>query len=946
MTLYTKTPEEVLATTTPSGAPRGADMAEMQTLMVEVVDAIANAEALAASGAYAPVAVKTIATTNVALSNGIENGDTVGGVAVATGDLVVLTGQTAPTENGLYTAVASGAASRTTGYTTGAQLLRQAFYAQAGTQAGNVFVVRNTAITVGVTSISITHAYGYPAVSDGGVTTAKLADGSVTNAKQANMAAGTVKTRRPGTGTGAPTDTTHADLKTDMAFVKGDVGLGNVDNTSDATKNAATATLTNKTLTSPVITTPTGIVKGDVGLGNVDNTSDANKPVSSATQAALNLKAALASPAFTGTPTVPTAAPGTDTTQAASTAFVEARADVTELLVSQQDLRLTEEEARSEGNPYQGVEEDFAYGVADEDGRVAIGIRSDGSAFIGSGDAQAENITEAELLGTDEPDLVWGVVDEDGRLGIGVRKDGTVVGSLTSPDSVTADADDASPIAYTKTYMTKSAVYTIDGEGNDTLLVGDGSFDAFDPIAFKNSYVKYRSDRDGTMRVWRISLDGETEVKTHDGVVYHSPWFGQSNSGAAGLGGAFFGTIAPLDTPVDEFTALMFVAGPSPNFPLGGDYDDFNSAEELAAAIPDANLATFVPLINQTALDQEGHWMGFADQVRTSAAPYLNLHTSHGVGGYAYSQLKKGTQPYENIIDSVRAGVRNAARLGLRYNVPGICLQHGEGDFSNVNYAANLAEWTADFNADIVPLTGQATPIKLWMTQPCNWAWAALTHSIMPLSPRIMLAEHEAENVILVTPTYHVLHDLGDPEQWIHISAYGRRVIGEKYAEALAFGPEWSPLRPTGIVATGSNIVLSFAGRQGALQFNEYHATTNPNGVVDPGNKGFRLTDSAGAALGGITISSATLINSDTQIQIACSTTVPAGAYVGYADAATPPVQSGPIDGPRGIVSDSDTFAPSAILQAYRKDELGQSDGEKVAPLVNWLVAFNKPVTF
>jgi hypothetical protein len=62
--------------------------------------------------------------------------------------------------------------------------------------------------------------------------------------------------------------------------------------------------------------------KSDVGLGNVDNTSDANKPVSTATQTALNLKADLASPALTGTPTVPTAAPGTNTTQAASTAFV------------------------------------------------------------------------------------------------------------------------------------------------------------------------------------------------------------------------------------------------------------------------------------------------------------------------------------------------------------------------------------------------------------------------------------------------------------------------------------------------------------------------------------------------------------------------------------------------------------------------------------------------
>ncbi len=49
-------------------------------------------------------------------------------------------------------------------------------------------------------------------------------------------------------------------------------------------------TLTNKTLSSPTITTPTGLVKGDVGLGNVDNTSDANKPVSTAQQTALNGK--------------------------------------------------------------------------------------------------------------------------------------------------------------------------------------------------------------------------------------------------------------------------------------------------------------------------------------------------------------------------------------------------------------------------------------------------------------------------------------------------------------------------------------------------------------------------------------------------------------------------------------------------------------------------------
>lgn len=41
---------------------------------------------------------------------------------------------------------------------------------------------------------------------------------------------------------------------------------------------------------SPALISPTGIVKGDVGLGNVDNTPDSLKPISNATQAALNLK--------------------------------------------------------------------------------------------------------------------------------------------------------------------------------------------------------------------------------------------------------------------------------------------------------------------------------------------------------------------------------------------------------------------------------------------------------------------------------------------------------------------------------------------------------------------------------------------------------------------------------------------------------------------------------
>lgn len=63
------------------------------------------------------------------------------------------------------------------------------------------------------------------------------------------------------------------------------------------------------------------VTKSQVGLANVDNTSDASKPVSTATQTALDLKANLASPTFTGVPAAPTAAVDTNTTQIATTAY-------------------------------------------------------------------------------------------------------------------------------------------------------------------------------------------------------------------------------------------------------------------------------------------------------------------------------------------------------------------------------------------------------------------------------------------------------------------------------------------------------------------------------------------------------------------------------------------------------------------------------------------------
>ena len=87
-----------------------------------------------------------------------------------------------------------------------------------------------------------------------------------------------------------------------VTLAKADVGLSNVDNTSDANKPVSTATQTalNAKENTIVAGTTSQYWRGDkswqtldkssVGLGNVDNTSDANKPISTATQTALNAK--------------------------------------------------------------------------------------------------------------------------------------------------------------------------------------------------------------------------------------------------------------------------------------------------------------------------------------------------------------------------------------------------------------------------------------------------------------------------------------------------------------------------------------------------------------------------------------------------------------------------------------------------------------------------------
>lgn len=104
-------------------------------------------------------AVRVASTANVNISNALENGDTLDGVTLATGDRVLLKDQSSATENGIYIVAASGAASRSS--ETGAQLANHAFFVQEGTANGDKsWTITNDTITLGSTSITVAQLSG------------------------------------------------------------------------------------------------------------------------------------------------------------------------------------------------------------------------------------------------------------------------------------------------------------------------------------------------------------------------------------------------------------------------------------------------------------------------------------------------------------------------------------------------------------------------------------------------------------------------------------------------------------------------------------------------------------------------------------------------------------------------------------------------------------------
>lgn len=93
-------------------------------------------------------------TADVALATGLENGDTIDGVVLATGDRVLVKDQADATQNGLYVVQAAGAPVRAVDADAGAEIVAMVVAIEEGTaNADRAFQCTNDDVTVGSTSI-------------------------------------------------------------------------------------------------------------------------------------------------------------------------------------------------------------------------------------------------------------------------------------------------------------------------------------------------------------------------------------------------------------------------------------------------------------------------------------------------------------------------------------------------------------------------------------------------------------------------------------------------------------------------------------------------------------------------------------------------------------------------------------------------------------------------
>ena len=191
----------------------------------------------AVAGLRTRIVAECATTANVDLSADLQNGDTIDGVTLATGDRVLVKDQSTGSQNGLYTVVASGTASRDTEYDTIAELSGQMVVINQGSTNDNKIFLCTTNNTASLGSDTITFSVITPS-NTGTVTSIGIAD-----AGAGEFTVGSTPVTSSGNITLAINSIADSKLATISTAGKVDIGALEIDGATDIGADLTTSDL-------------------------------------------------------------------------------------------------------------------------------------------------------------------------------------------------------------------------------------------------------------------------------------------------------------------------------------------------------------------------------------------------------------------------------------------------------------------------------------------------------------------------------------------------------------------------------------------------------------------------------------------------------------------------------------------------------------------------------
>lgn len=373
-------------------------------------------------------------------------------------------------------------------------------------------------------------------------------------------------------------------------------------------------------------------------------------------------------------------------------------------------------------------------------------------------------------------------------------------------------------------------------------------------------------------------LDGSIDT------LWHIPLIGQSNS--IGVGSR---DVIDVNA-IEQGRASMFIGGiRTMNNQMGHEF--------LDTVIDDALLWSIVDMkerddgvVAQTPVSR------IAMRLLAELPPTTGLNMgSHGIGGCNYAELKLGTAPFTSLINGVER-LQEIGRLsGFTVICPAVIYIGGEDDArtqqTKANYTANMLEYQRDFDSAIRGITGQEETVKLFVDQEARYI-----HAETRLG-QLQAAIDEPDKVVCLGPKYHLEND-GEVHYTADSTCRRGAEWGRCLVDVLINDITWSPLIMESAVLSGNQVVITFTGNTGNIQFD-----TSIVQDLDDGFKGIEWYqgDDSAIDIQSVAVTSSNQITVTLTGSPATSVTHQvAVAHTGESD------DAGPLIGPRSCIRDND----------------------------------------